>query len=754
VGGWGGELARINTRRHSARPRIGLLIVSLALVASSSPLSAQSVTVTSPDGRRQLAAARVSEAVTIDGRLNEPAWSTAIPAAGFIQADPSEGEPATEDTEVRIVFDDDSLYIGVRCRDSDPSGIVVNEIRKDFAGHEQDTFEVLLDTFADRRNGFVFATNARGAKSDTQIANEGRDVNPNWDAVWWVEARLDADGWTAEFRIPFKTLRFQGGDAHTWGINFARRIRRKNEVSYWSPVSRAYSIYRASSNGDLTGLPPLRPGRNLRIKPFVLGGAVRGVGQPRFDNDWAAGVDIKAGVTPSLTLDVTINPDFAQAEADEQQVNLTQFSLFFPEKREFFLENAGIFYFGDIPRNQRQVQRFRPPEEDLLLFFSRRIGLSSTGVEEPLHGGVRLTGRAGRFGIGVMTMQSEDEPERPGNNYTVLRLRRDILASSDIGAIFLSREPSGGREDFNRVAGVDANFRFIKSLSVNGFAARSDTPGVTSNQNSAKASVGWEDTDKRLQASIMTIGEGFRDDLGFVRRTGVTRQFYDGAWLPQPESLRRHGIRQLQPHARVWNYYDPDGALVSRLGHAAMQVTWENGSYVEYAFEPRVEAIATPFVIHPGIAIPPGRYDWRQHLLALESDHSRALSGSARIMLGDFWSGTQRTLQTSILYRPTYRLVFDLGVQVSDIDLQIPHASFVSTIGNLRVGYSFSSNMFLDSLLQYRTDVNQFSANVRFNLIHRPLSDFFIVYNESQFSDTAQAAGRGVIVKYTQMFAF
>jgi uncharacterized protein DUF5916/cellulose/xylan binding protein with CBM9 domain len=729
-------------------------VLTAAILSSASTVRAQGVTMSSPDGRRRMTAARVSEALTIDGALNEPAWSTVAPASGFIQSDPREGEPATEDTEVRIVFDDDSLYIGVRCRDSNPEGIVVNEIRKDFSGREQDTFEVLLDTFADRRNGFVFATNARGAKADTQIANEGRDVNPNWDAVWWVAAREDDEGWTAEFRIPFKTIRFQGGSPHDWGINFSRRIRRKNEISYWSPVSRAYTIYRASSAGDLTGLPALAAGRNLRIKPFALVGAVRNVGESSFDHDPAAGVDIKAGVTPSLTLDVTINPDFAQAEADEQQVNLTQFSLFFPEKREFFLENSGIFYFGDIPRNTRQVARFRPPEEDLLLFFSRRIGLKDNGEEQPLYGGVRLTGRAGHFGLGLMTMQSEDEPGHPSTNYSVLRVRRDVLANSDVGAIFLSREPTGDRNDFNRVAGVDANFRFIKSLSINGFAARSDTPGVTTSQDSAKASIGWEDSDKRLQASIMTVGEGFRDDLGFIRRTGVTRQFYDAAWLPQPEALRRRGIRQVQPHARVWNYYEPHGDLVTRQGHAAVQVIWENASTIEYAYEPREEAITVPFTIYPGIAIPPGRYDWRQHLIVAESDHSRALSASARVVLGDFWSGTQQTIQTSVLYRPSYRLFFDAGLQVSDIHLQAPVASFVSTLVNLRVGYSFSTKMFLDSLLQYRTDVNQFSANVRFNLIHRPLSDFFIVYNESQFTDTTQTAGRGVVVKYTQMFSF
>jgi Domain of unknown function (DUF5916)/Carbohydrate family 9 binding domain-like len=728
-----------------------LIILILAFAASA---SAQTV-LSSPDGRKQVTAIEATGPITIDGVLDEEVWTKAIPAAGFTQADPLEGQPASETTEVRVAFDADYLYIAATCHDTDPSGIVVNQIRKDFTGTDQDTFEVLLDTFADRRNGFVFSTNAEGAKSDTQIANEGRDVNANWDAVWWVQSRKGADGWTAEFRIPFKTLRFEAGDAHTWGINFARRVRRKTEISYWSPVSRAYSIYRASSEGNLAGLPALRQGRNLRVKPFVVGGAVRAVGEEDFGSDFTGGVDVKAGLTPSLTLDVTVNPDFAQAEADEQQVNLTQFSLFFPEKREFFLENSGIFYFGDIPRNQRQAAtRFRPPEEDLLLFFSRRIGLTDGGEQVPLYGGARLTGRVGAYGIGFMTMQSEADQGRPGNNYTVVRARRDIFKSSDIGAIFLSREPSGDSADFNRIAGVDANFRFFKSLSINGFAARSDTLGVTTNQDSAKASIGWEDSTKRLQASLMTVGEGFKDDLGFVRRVGVTRQFYDGAWFWQSESLRQHGIRQLQPHARTWDYYDPNGDLVTMNRHLANQITWNNGSYFEYAFEPREERIAKPFAIYPGIVIPVGRYDWYQHLLLFEGDHSRALSGSIRATVGDFWSGTQKTTQISVLYRPNYRLVFDLGLQVSDITLHLPEAAFTTTLASLRSGYSFSTNMFLDALVQYRTDVKQFSANVRFNFIHRPLSDFFIVYNEAQFTDTTQTSGRGIVVKYTQMFAF
>ncbi len=729
------------------------LVLGLLFLISSSPVFAQAI-ISSPDGRRQVTAVPAPAPVTVDGTLDDEVWTRATPAASFIQADPLEGQPASEATEVRLAYDADYLYIGVLCRDTIPAGIVVNDIRKDFATGSQDTFDVLLDTFGDHRNGFVFSTNAEGAKADTQMANEGRDVNTNWDAVWWVAAKTTAEGWTAEFRIPFKTLRFEAGDSHTWGVNFARRVRRKNEISYWSPVARAFNIYRASAAGTLTGLPPLRPGRNLRIKPFLVGGAVRAVGEPEFGGDFSGGVDFKAGITPSLTFDATVNPDFAQVEADEQQVNLTRFSLFFPEKREFFLENSGIFYFGDIPRNKRQSSRFSPPEEDLLLFFSRRIGLTATGAQQPLYGGVRLTGRAGAYGLGFMTMQSEEDGGRPGNNYTVARVRRDIFKSSDIGAIVLSREPAGDSSDFNHVAGVDANFRFFKNLSINSFAARSSTPGETRDQDSAKVAIGWEDSLKRMGMSFMTIGEGFKDDIGFVRRVGVTRHFFDIAFMPQPESLRQRGIRQLQPHARMFNYYDPGGELVTRNAHAAMQVTWNTGAFVEYAIEPRVEATSKPFMIYPGVAIPAGRYEWTQHLFVYEGDHSKAFSGSGRLTVGNFWSGRQRTAQISLLYRPTYRLLFDFGMQISDIALHLPEAAFTTTLANLRVGYSFSSNMFLDTLVQYRNDVHQFSANVRFNLIHHPLSDFFIVYNESQFTDATTTAGRGVVVKYTQMFAF
>src|SRR4051812_423394 len=435
-------------------------------------LLAAGLTLQSPDGRRTISAVEAHAPIVLDGALDEEAWQSAAPADGFIQAEPHEGQPATELTDVRLAFDRDALYIGVICHDTDPASLIINDIRKDFTPGEQDTFEVILDTFADRRNGFVFVTNPAGAKADTQIANEGRDVNTSWDAVWTVATRRDAGGWSAEIRIPFKTLRFERGVDRVWGVNFSRRIRRKNEIDYWSPVPRVYNLYRASLAGTLGGMPDAGQGHNLRLKPWIAADSTRAVGASEFDGRGRIGLDAKYGITPSLTLDVTARPDFAQAEADEQQVNLTQFSLFFPEKREFFLENSGMFYFGDIPRESRLGNaRFSPPEEEVLLFFSRRIGLTDAGEEIPIAAGGRLTGRVGRTGIGAMTIQTEGEGARDGDNYTVIRGRRDVLRNSDVGAIFLSRQSSGLSNDRNQVAGVDANFRFMKALSVNGFLA-------------------------------------------------------------------------------------------------------------------------------------------------------------------------------------------------------------------------------------------------------------------------------------------
>jgi hypothetical protein len=709
----------------------------------------------SQDGRRVVAAAEADSPIRVDGVLDEDVWRVAAPATGFVQAEPQEGQPASEPTEVRLAFDRDALYIGVLCRDSAPSALVVNDIRKDFTAGEQDSFEVILDTFADRRNGFVFVINPLGAKSDTQVANEGREVNASWDAVWSVATRIGEDGWSAELRIPFKTLRFERGADRIWGVNFSRRIRRKNETDYWSAVPRVYNLYRASLGGTLSGLPDSSEGRNLRLKPWAATNAARPVGGAEFNDRQQAGLDVKYGVTPSLTLDLAVKPDFAQAEADEQQVNLTQFSLFYPEKREFFLENSGMFYFGDIPRESRLGNaRFAPPEEEMLLFFSRRIGLTDGGLEIPIAGGGRLTGRAGRFGVGAMTIQTESEGDRAGDNYTVLRGRRDILRNSDVGAIFLSRRSTGASNDRNEVAGVDANFRFVRAFSLNGFLTRSFTPGVQQGTVAGKGSAAWNDNFIHGQYSFLTVGDHFRDDIGFIKRTGVRRHFVDFGVRPRPAWLRRYGIREFHPHTRYNIYSDQSNTEVSHTNHVAAAWFFERGGYLELQWNPRFERITKPFNVRTDQAFAPGVYSWNEYVLELETDHSRKISGSALLTSGGFWTGNQKSAKIGVIVRPSYHLTLDTAIQRNDIALPAPLHDFVTNLVTTRIGYAFNTRTFLDTLLQYNTDLGQFSANVRLDVIHRPLSDLFIVYNEQQLTSGSLTPGRGLIVKYTHMLAF
>ena len=741
------------SRRRSRWLLAALIAVATARTTDAGPLDGR---LQGGDGRRAVMAVETDGPIVVDGALDEQVWRAAEPAADFVQAEPHEGEPATEITEVRVAFDRDALYIGVVCRDGDARAAIVNDIRKDFTAGEQDSFEIILDTFADRRNGFVFVVNPAGAKSDAQIANEGREVNPSWDAVWSVATKRDASGWSAEIRIPFKTLRFERGANHEWGVNFSRRIRRKNEIDYWSPVPRAYNLYRASLAGTLGGLPDASHGNNLRIKPWLAVDSTRPSGGDAFDNGRHVGVDLKYGVTPSLTLDVTAKPDFAQAEADEQQVNLTQFSLYYPEKREFFLENSGTFYFGDIPRESRLGNnRFQPPEEEMLLFFSRRIGLTGAGDPIPIEAGARLTGRAGAYGVGLMTIETNPEGAAPADNYTVLRGRRDVLGASDVGAIFLSRQ-STVSGDYNRVYGADANFRFHRALSINSFITKSETPGVSGGELAGKGSITWNANFLHTQYSLLSVGDNFRDDVGFIKRTGIRKHFADFGIRPRPERLRKYGIRELHPHTRYNIYTDQSNVKLTHTNHVAMAVFFENGANVEFAVNPRFERIAAPFNVRRDQAFAAGTYGWTEYNLLIETNHSRMASASLDLTTGGFWTGTQRSTKLGIVVRPSYHLSFDTALQRNDIDLPFPMHAFVTNLVTSRVGYAFNTRTFLDTLLQYNTDLRQFSANVRFDLIHRPLSDLFVVYNEQRLTDepTPVNPGRGLIVKYTHLLAF
>ena len=737
--------------------RFSAAIAALVLLTSGGSIELLAQSGSLPDTRTdaersQADAVALDEQIRLDGRLDESVWSGPPAASDFVQAEPREGEPATEATEVWVAYDSDHLYVAAYLHDrADP---VVTDIKKDFVESSQDVFQVILDTFRDRRNGYVFVTNAEGARGDKQVANEGREINASWDAVWDVETQRVADGWTLEMRIPFRALRFDP-DSDRWGVNFGRILRRNNEVAYWAPIPRAYTFYRLSLAGDLNRLPRATGGRDLRVKPFVLGSTVRPTGGDSFANNSEVGVDVKYRLTEGLTLDVTANPDFAQVEADVQRVNLTQFSLFFQEKREFFLENSGLFYVGDAARNLR-VRLTPTPDEDLLLFFSRRIGINDAGQAVPIQGGVRLTGQAAGLVVGGLWMRTDDLGGAPGSDWAVLRLRKNVLRGSDVGGIVMTRNGVGVDGDFNHVYGLDTYIRFPGEVDWSTYVVRSDAPGMSDGQYAWRTSINREGNFNHIKAGVMELGDGFTNDLGFFKRTGVRKYFIDWGVRPRPESFRSVGIREIHPHI-VWNYYeDLDGFIVAKRLHSGVTFFLESGGNIQLASDKSTEVITSPFQIDRRIdPIPVGRHDWTTLVLSGATDASRRISANYRGTVGGLWSGSQRSVSGGVTVRPSYRFRTTVSLSRTSADLDLPDASFVKTFVTTRANYSFNKNMFVDALVQYDPATELINSNIRFNLIHRPLSDVFLVWNEQRF-ETGEGIrpGRSLTLKVTQMVAF
>ena len=732
-----------------------LALAAFALPLALSPVAARGqstlpATITDAE-RRQATAVRVDETIRLDGRLDEAVWRGSSESR-FIQAEPREGQPATEETEVWVAYDESNLYVAARLHDS--GKLTVNEIRKDFGDTNQDVFQVILDTFRDRRNGYVFQTNPEGARGDRQVANEGREINRSWDAVWRVETERIEGGWTLEMEIPFRALRFDPANDR-WGINFGRLLRRNNESSYWAPIPRAYTFNRLSLAGDLNGLPNAAGGRDLRVKPFALGGSVRETGGSNFSRQTEVGVDVKYRLTEGLTLDVTANPDFAQVEVDEQRVNLTQFSLFFQEKREFFQENSGLFYVGDAARNTRTTLTPRR-DEDLLLFFSRRIGISDDRRAVPIDGGVRITGQAAGLVVGGMWMRTGEVGGSPGNDYGVLRLRKNVLEGSDIGAIVMVRDAVGDETSYNRVYGGDAFIRFPGEIDWSSYIVGSDSPAFDDGQYAWRTSLHREGNFHHIKFGAMELGEGFTNDLGFFRRTGVRKYFIDWGVRPRPESLRTFGVREIHPHI-TWNFYeDLEGRIVAKRLHSGVTFFMESGGSVQVQMDRSTERIEEPFKIDGRIdPIPAGRHDWDAYTLTASTNSSRTLSANGRFTVGDLWTGDQTSISGGLTLRPSYRFRASLNVSHTSADLRQPDASFTRTFWTSRTNYSFNKNMFVDALVQFDPATNLLNSNLRFNLIHSPLSDLFVVWNEQRF-ETGEGIrpGRSLTVKLTQMVAF
>ncbi|MBI4483184.1 MAG: carbohydrate binding family 9 domain-containing protein [Acidobacteria bacterium] len=723
-------------------------LMGLSAVLSGLPLFSQEPSYPNFEPLKQnkiLMAIRTTGPIQLDGDLAEPAWQEAPVADDFVQSEPYEGESATEETEVRVVYDDENLYIGVYCDDREPEKIMVTSLKEDFDPIQSDGFELILDTFRDGRNGFLFATNPHGAKRDVQITHEGRTMNVDWDTVWDVRAKINGDGWTAEMIIPFKSLSFsENSTEQVWGINFFRRIRRKNEEDYWAPVPRRYDISRVSLAGDLRGLEGIRRGRNLKVKPFAVADVTKFARKMSPDLNFDGGLDAKYSVTPSLTLDLTSRTDFSQVEVDEQQINLTRFPLFFPEKREFFLENAGIFQFGDIP-----LERGPDRSKETQLFFSRRIGLSEAGEPIPILGGARLSGQVGKYSLGLLNMQAESSGDLPGTNFAVVRLKRNIWANSDIGAIVTHRLASRG-VDFNRGFGADANFRFGDNLTVNAFLAKTETDRVHDQDHGHKISAQWRDNLFRFQIVYNDIQEHFNPELGFVQRTGIRSIRSRNEFHPRPP--RNPLIREFHPHFTITYFMDRNHQTLTKEGHVAFELFFHNGGRVEVSYNPQFDRLVAPFRIRPQIALPVGDYVLDFWRLVAESDRSKKFYGMLDLSKGDFYSGKKTTAFALAAFRPSPR--FSLESRYTRNDVRLLQGSFTTQVLGLRANYSFSTRMFLNALFQYNSDRRQVASNIRFNFIHHPLSDLFIVYNEQRDVSGAGKTDQAVILKYTHLLSF
>ena len=672
----------------------------------------------------------------MDGVLDEAAYQTP-PIDGFIQALPQEGEPASERTDAWVFYDDDTLYLVCRCWDSaPPEDWIANDMRRDSNQLRQnDSFGGLFDTFHDRRNGFFFYTTPLGARADVWITDEG---NPNldWNTVWSVRTGRFDGGWTVEMAIPFKSLRYVSGEDQTWGIQMRRSIRRKNEFNYLAFVPASAGgdtgTFRVSAAADLVGLDLPSAGRNIEIKPYANSSLTSDLtlAEPKsndFDGDF--GGDLKYGITANITADLTYNTDFAQVEVDERQVNLSRFSLLFPEKREFFLEGRGTFDFGS--RSFRVGGGgFGGGGSAPTLFFSRRIGLSG-GEEIPILGGGRVTGKVGRFGFGLMNLQTNDvQGVTPETNFSVVRVKRDLLGRSSIGAMFTNRSRSAVVDGTNQAYGVDGNFNFGEAVGFSGFYALSRTPGMNSDNESYLGRGGYYGDRYGLSADYTVVGDQFNPEIGLVRRDDFRRYSTSARFSPRPRSIE--SIRQFRwqvDYERIESL-NAD-VLETEVWSGRFNVELENSDQISVQGGINFERLDQPLRVSSIFSVPVGEYDFKDVTFQYSLGQHRRASGSLSLQIGEFYDGTIRAVRYS-RGRISVTDQFSLEPSVSFNDVKLPVGDFTTTVLGLRADYAFTPLMFVGGLVQYHSDSDSFSTNLRFRWEYAPGSEFFAVYTDER----------------------
>ena len=677
-------------------------------------------------------AVRVEHAPRLDGTIDDPLWREATPISEFLQREPFEGQSPTEKTEVRVLYTKSEVFFGVTCFDSAASGIVATELRRDVSQELDDYFEIIIDSAHDHRNAYVFQVNPLGTQRDALITEEQRtqnslgDGDPGWDGIWTSQARVSPSGWTLTVGIPFATLNFMQSRDVIWGINFKRFIRRKNEEDLWSSWKRMFGSARISQAGELHGISDIGSGRLFIVKPYVLTGfshfpqAAMGTGlTPGLSALHTGGLDVKLGLRSNLVANFTVNTDFADADVDAQQFNLSPYKLFFPEKRQFFLENAGVFSFP------------LAGETDLL-FFSRQIGIDPvTGEQVPINAGAKVTGSVGQFELGAMDVNTRSSGPNPWANFAVARAKYALWSGSYIGAMGIDKRSGSASDTFSQSSGVDTRLVFFRNLVVNGFASQTRTQGISSSQADVGAGFSYETSWFESSFDHRKIGSNFNPEVGFLERTNCICDFMDAALKPRP---KWKGLRELNFEGFLFHAPDTHHVLQTQEWQATFRGEFNNGSYTdEDIVDVFTQKLTEPFNIYKNVFLPVGDYHWTRHQLTYGSPQDRRLTASFFERFGSYYNGRLNEARVRSTYRANERLSFNFSQQWNRFRLPVTSGNFSVLVGSLQTNYSFSRFLTLSTLAQMNTANREaVNANIRLRWNYRPDSDLYVIYTAGQ----------------------
>ena len=716
-------------------------IVALLAIMCASPLDAFGQGGQDNGGRRTVVAVRLPEGelVTLDGRLNEPFWSTPGPAADFVQIEPANGSPATQQTEVRLVFSREALYIGVTCFDSEPGRRIAWQLQRDAQLSSDDAFMWTIDTFLDGRTGYFFEMNPSGVMADSLMGLNGDD-NREWDGIWNARVQRSAVGWTLEIEIPFRTLNFNP-DSDTWGINFQRVVRRMNEQSIWSGWARNQGLRRMNNAGLLTGVRDMTQGHGLDIKPYGLISSLAspGRGEPAMTTNASAGLDLFYNPTPLLRATFTVNTDFAQTEVDQRQVNLTRYSLFFPEQRDFFLDGATFFDFASDGRDDNAFGPFgRNDEERVIPFFSRRIGLTADATPQKIDFGTKVTGQAGAQDVAVLHVRTGEDNGFSSEDFTVARVKRRVLQQSYVGGLYTRRDSRLADARVTHTAGLDARlatstFLGGQNLEGSGWFLHNSRPGVSSGNSAFGASLVYPNDLWNARIDATEVQENFDPAIGFVSRRAYRQYSQAVEFGPRPANNRY--IRQVTIGARLDTMTDLKNDLLKRnIVVQPAQVQFHSQDNFRLTFFRRYERLDTPFAITPEITLPLGAaYTAHRYRLFVSTANRRRLAVNSSIELGQFYSGTraERTVGVAMRARPGFFL-FVTG-QWNHVTL--PEGQFTTRLYRITGETHLSPFLALTNSVQYDSQSNVLGWQSHFRWIITPGNDLYVVYTHNWRDD-------------------